>query len=114
MSIIANLTEMEVKRFLQYMQYVIYISFIILFSFARKIEGRLEVELFDPNELGLLVNLLVAIISIRYIRNEMKFSELNHIDDSSCLFYNIFRFENGFRKFFYFNCWHIFFSLENR
>lgn len=71
MSIIANLPSIEIKRILQYMQHIIYCSFLLLFLFARKIDGRFSVELFDPNELSLLVSLLVIIISIRYIRKEI-------------------------------------------
>lgn len=71
MSIIANISKIEIKIFLQYMQYIVYISVLFLFLFAKNIEGRLEVELFDPNELSLLINLLVVILSVRFIRNEI-------------------------------------------
>lgn len=76
MSIIANVPKIEIKRFLSTLQYIIFISFIILFLFAKNEGGRLSLELFDPNELSLLVNLLVVIISIRYLRKEIKLSKL--------------------------------------
>ena len=76
MSVIVNIPKIEINRFLQYMQYIVYISFLILFSFARKIDGRLNVELFDPNEIGLLMNFLVAIISVRFIRSDINLLNL--------------------------------------
>jgi hypothetical protein len=76
MSIIVNVEKNEISRFLMRLQNIIFVSFLILFLFAKKEGGRLSIELFDPNELSLLVNFLVVIISIRYIRKEIKLSKL--------------------------------------
>lgn len=71
MSLISNFPKNEIKRLLTVLNIILFTSFVIFVGFGDYSGGRLSVELIDTNELTLIVNFLVAIISLRYVRNEI-------------------------------------------
>ncbi len=71
MSIISNLPKVEIKKILFYMQNILYVSFLIILAFVDEVNGRLVLDRMNVNELSLVVLLLVAVLSLRFVRNDL-------------------------------------------
>jgi hypothetical protein len=76
MSIVASFPRHQLFKFLKYFQYSLYITFIIYFLNANLVEDRFNLELIDPNELSLIIILLLSLIFIRYVRLEINLIQL--------------------------------------
>ncbi|PHS14738.1 MAG: hypothetical protein COA86_15180 [Kangiella sp.] len=67
MSSLSALRVESIMLLLKCLKYTVYVVCLLMFIYADVVNGRLNVSLIDPNELSLIVYLLIILITISYL-----------------------------------------------